>query len=781
MICKVGWLTGGKFTVRHWNVGRLALVLTGMTLAGLVPLGCSSRSEYADAAQPVRTAPTPTSTPEAAPAAPTTPTTPASASADASALPNQIVEGEMEFLVSGDFNGDGLLDVAIVSRTSGRVRFGYRVSAEFFNWADWRASGAPGVAGVSVGRLVDARHDSLALVSADENRITVLDGANPNIPTDPVVIPCEVQGPSVVAAVDIGGAGNTPLLDLYVGSIYNTDPENRLTLYRNAGNKFTQIYNEPAKGTATRSRRVTLKTNGPEAVASLVTTEEGKVWRVESLAGGKPETLLMAAGIPDGENYFLGNFRGQSPKEVVFHEAGEASFSVGALAETGGQWQLGELKSVALRAGARSLTGGDLAGQSRLLAIFGDQEPAELMQFDGVNAPVTVQKLDGATNEFLSLGIVLPDAVVLFSVTTNDRPRDVSYYQVHLLKEGKLAAGAFGALPTLDDRDDNTIPEIYKRIVATQQEKTQADMKAYTNVIPGTQVTFAMTPIPGGEFVMGSPDNEAGHKPDESPQHKVKIEPFWMGTYEVTWDEYLLFVYPDDEKKLRETFPTDPEINAISDAVSHPSKPYMDMSFGMGKRGFPAIAMTQHAANKFCHWLSAKTGQFYRLPTEAEWEYACRAGTTTAYSFGDDPNDLPEYAWFFDNSNSKYQRVGKKKPNPWGLYDMHGNVVEWVLDQYNPDYYKSLGPAVVTEPWNKATKPYPHSVRGGSWDDDAPALRSAARRGSERAWKMTDPQLPKGMWWFTDVSFVGFRIVRPLQIPPPEQMAKYWISGVEKD
>ena len=254
-----------------------------------------------------------------------------------------------------------------------------------------------------------------------------------------------------------------------------------------------------------------------------------------------------------------------------------------------------------------------------------------------------------------------------------------------------------------------------------------------------------------------------------------------MGTYEVTWDEYLLFVYPDDEKKLRETFPTDPEINAISDAVSHPSKPYMDMSFGMGKRGFPAIAMTQHAANKFCHWLSAKTGQFYRLPTEAEWEYACRAGTTTAYSFGDDPNDLPEYAWFFDNSNSKYQRVGKKKPNPWGLYDMHGNVVEWVLDQYNPDYYKSLGPAVVTEPWNKATKPYPHSVRGGSWDDDAPALRSAARRGSERAWKMTDPQLPKGMWWFTDVSFVGFRIVRPLQIPPPEQMAKYWISGVEKD
>lgn len=772
MIRIVGRSPAGKASNRNRNFGRTARLLSGLILASLLPLGCGSQSEPSDGAQPAGSAagqnsPSGTAAPVAVASNP--------------GLPTQVVEGEMEFLVSGDFNGDGLLDVAIVSRTSGRVRFGYRVSAEFFNWADWRASGAPGVAGVSVGRLVDAQHDSLALVSADENQITVLDGADPNIPTDPMVIPCDVQGPNTVVAVDVGGAGNTPLLDLYVGSIYNTDPDNRLTLYRNSDKKFTPIYNEGANGAAAHGRRVTLKASGPEEVASLVTTEDGTIWRVENLASGKPEAVLTATGVPDGGNYFLGNFRDAALKDVVFHEAGEASFSVGALSEAGGKPQLGDLKSVALRAEARALTGGELAGQSRLLAIFGDQEPAELMQFDGVNVPTTLQKLDGATNEFLSIGIVLPDAVVLFSVTTNDRPRDVAYYQVHLMKEGKLATGAFGALPTLDDRDDNTIPEIYKRIVATQTEKSQADMKAYTNVIPGTQVTFAMTPIPGGEFVMGSPDGEEGRKPDESPQHKVKIEPFWMGTYEVTWDEYLLFVYPDDEKKLRETYPTDPEINAISDAVSHPSKPYMDMSFGMGKSGFPAIAMTQHAANKFCHWLSAKTGQFYRLPTEAEWEYACRAGTTTAYSFGDDPDELPKYAWFFDNSNSKYQRVGKKKPNPWGLYDMHGNVVEWVLDQYDPNYYQTLGNGVTTEPWNRATQPYPHAVRGGSWDDDAPALRSAARRGSERAWKMTDPQLPKGMWWFTDVSFVGFRVVRPLAVPPPEQMAKYWISGVEKD
>jgi formylglycine-generating enzyme required for sulfatase activity len=172
--------------------------------------------------------------------------------------------------------------------------------------------------------------------------------------------------------------------------------------------------------------------------------------------------------------------------------------------------------------------------------------------------------------------------------------------------------------------------EKLKKLLADREMmtvKSPAEMKPYTNTIPGTAVTYEMVPIAGGEFVMGSPDAEKDRKPEEGPQHKVGISPFWMGRYEVTWDQYLLFMYPDDEKKLRETHATPEEVNQISDAVTRPSKPYVDMSFGMGKAGFPAIAMTHHAANKFCHWLSAKTGQFYRLPTEAEWEYACRAGT----------------------------------------------------------------------------------------------------------------------------------------------------------
>jgi len=324
------------------------------------------------------------------------------------------------------------------------------------------------------------------------------------------------------------------------------------------------------------------------------------------------------------------------------------------------------------------------------------------------------------------------------------------------------------------------INDIYKKILANSKEQTEAEMKAYTNTIPDTKVTYAMVPIPGGEFVMGSPSSEPGRNADEGPQHKVKIEPFWMEQCEVTWNEYELFMYPDENKPAPPTDGTTNYTSDLADAVSRPTKPYTEMSFGMGKDGYPAISMTQHGCNIYCQWLSAKTGHFYRLPTEAEWEYACRAGTTTAYFFGNDPKDLGDYAWFAENSDSKYQKVGTKKPNPWGLYDIIGNVDQWTLDQYDPDYYKTFT-GTVTEPWNKATQPYPHVVRGGSWQDDADKLRSACRRGSTPDWKVQDPQLPKSVWYHTDAPFVGFRIIRPLKTPTAAEMEKYWHSGVEKD
>jgi formylglycine-generating enzyme required for sulfatase activity len=690
-----------------------------------------------------------------------------------------VIETGTEFLVSGDFNGDGQQDIAIVDRNTGRVRLGYRASSEFFNWADWRAGGVKNVTGVSVGRLLDAKRDSLALTSADANQIAVLDAPNPSVMTDPVVVASEAIGPNTVVAADVGGPGNTPLHDLYIASIYNEDPENRVTLFRADGKTFTQTAESPAAGAAARGQRITLKNGGPEYVATIIAGTGGETWRVENVASGKPEEVLSVPGLPAGANFFIGNFRSTAGKDAIFFKSGEASFAVSAVEEAGGKFKAAPLKTVTLPHPARQLVLADGGAKSRLLAIYGTNEPAQLLDFDGGNAPTVVQSLAGATNKVLNSGIALADAIVLFSALMPDRA--AAYYQVHILKDGKFVPAVYGTLATLDDRDDSTVAAIHERIVTNLKEKSAADMKAYTNFIPGTQVTYEMTPIPAGEFVMGSPETEADRKADEGPQAKVKISPFWIGTYEVTWDQFLLFVYPDDEKKLRETHPTEATLNELTDAVTRPSKPYVDMSFGMGKAGYPAIAMTQHAANKFCHWLSAKTGHFYRLPTEAEWEYACRAGTTTAYSFGNDAGKLGDYGWFFDNSNSKYQKVGKKKPNPWGLYDMHGNVTEWVLDQYSADAYKMFAAGGTTDPWNKATLPYPHSARGGSWDDDAAALRSAARRGSDRSWKMTDPQLPKGKWYFTDAQFIGFRIVRPLAVPSSEEMTKYWISGVEKD
>jgi formylglycine-generating enzyme required for sulfatase activity len=304
-------------------------------------------------------------------------------------------------------------------------------------------------------------------------------------------------------------------------------------------------------------------------------------------------------------------------------------------------------------------------------------------------------------------------------------------------------------------------------------------MKPYSETINGTEVTFEMLPIPAGKFKMGSPGSESGRNADEGPQRTVEIAPFWMGKCEVTWNEFELFMYPTEEKRIREGRQVEANLNQLTDASARPTQPYVEMSFGMGKDGFPAISMTQHAANKYCEWLSAKTGHFYRLPTEAEWEYAARAGTTTAYFWGDDPATAGDYCWFADNSEGKYQKVGRKKPNPWGLHDILGNVIEWTLDQYSPTAYAG-GDA--KNPWVKATKPYPHVARGGAWDDDsAEKLRVAQRRFSDPEWKIQDPQFPKSVWYHTDAQFLGFRVVRPLETPVPQELQKYWNSGVEKE
>jgi len=296
----------------------------------------------------------------------------------------------------------------------------------------------------------------------------------------------------------------------------------------------------------------------------------------------------------------------------------------------------------------------------------------------------------------------------------------------------------------------------------TQTTNAQAKAESYKQQIDGTTLSFEMQAIPAGEFTMGSKKG----KKDELPLHKVKLDAFWMGKHEVTWDIYEPFLYRDYEK----THSVSPVPENV-DAVTRPTKPYLDMTFGMGKAGQPALAMTHYNAIQYCKWLYARTGVFYRLPTEAEWEYASRAGTSTEYFFGDDESKLSEYGWFKDNSGGKTHPVGLKKPNQWGLFDIYGNVAEWTYDQYIPDFYAGN---VSDNPVAVPDKLYPQVVRGGSYDDLAKDLRSAARLASDPVWKQLDPQMPKSNWWFPEAPFVGLRLVRPVKTPSKEDIEAYY-------
>jgi sulfatase modifying factor 1 len=332
-------------------------------------------------------------------------------------------------------------------------------------------------------------------------------------------------------------------------------------------------------------------------------------------------------------------------------------------------------------------------------------------------------------------------------------------------------------------------------------------MVPYTVTIPDSTVTFEMIPVPGGELTLGSPESEKDRNDDEGPQVRVKVPPFWIGKHEVTWAEYQWFMNQYDMfKKLEElrftqsrTEDAKRQVNSMPavkgfletpltdvDAVTCPT-PLYDSSFTYGpgeEPNQPAVTMSQFAAKQYTKWLSGITDQQFRLPTETEWEYAARAGTSTAYSFGDDPSAIGDYAWTTDDADYQTHEVGTKKPNPWGLYDMHGNAAEWVLDQYIADHHSQLKDGVTAYDavaW--PTKLFPRVIRGGSWLDTAEKCRSAARQPSDDPeWTLSDPNLPTSPWWFTEEAGtgIGFRILRPLAPMDAELCAKVWDADIEQ-
>ncbi|NNE01021.1 MAG: formylglycine-generating enzyme family protein [Pirellulaceae bacterium] len=360
-----------------------------------------------------------------------------------------------------------------------------------------------------------------------------------------------------------------------------------------------------------------------------------------------------------------------------------------------------------------------------------------------------------------------------------------------------VAAGLLTALSILiaapaanADSPAKTRPGIAKEEPADGPSVEVADgfMVPFSVTIPGTDVSFEMVPVPGGTYTMGSPDTEEGRRKDEGPQVKVTVDPMWVAKTEVTWAQYKEFMNLYDAfKKFDADGIRKIDAKNQADVITAPTPLYdASYTFEYGEEAQqPAVTMSQYSAQQFTKWLSRLTDLQLRLPTEAEWEYAARSGTTTAYSFGDSADDIDDYAWFFDNADEGAGFVGTKKPNAFGLHDMHGNAAEWTINQHTPDGYRRYvgkdNRAVDMAVW--PTEEDRCVVRGGSWEMDPPELRSASRLVSNYLlWKDIDPQIPKSPWWITDDPSrgIGFRVFQSYNPLPKEKIDRFWEANSEE-
>ena len=334
------------------------------------------------------------------------------------------------------------------------------------------------------------------------------------------------------------------------------------------------------------------------------------------------------------------------------------------------------------------------------------------------------------------------------------------------------------ALSTVAKEDINEEQMRLAKVIHTKLIETRAKeksgFKTYTDkTLSGFEIQ--MKPITAKPFVW-----KGTHKEDVL---KVTLDDFWMASTETSWAAYDAFY--NTELKREKDGSVDqfvrPSIKDDLVLLARPTPQYFPVTWGMPKEGYSAVGATHHAANKFCQWLSYQTGHFYRLPTEAEWEYACRAGSDTKYSWGDDATSAADFSWYGFEDGTNYHKPGQKKANAYGLFDMHGNVLELTLDGFVEDRKKHFGKGTVHNPWVKATKPYPHVTKGGHWKHPLEKITSSARIPTEPEWKQTDPQGPKSIWALSDAPFLGFRVVRPVKIPSAEEIYHYWNSGTELD
>ncbi len=235
-----------------------------------------------------------------------------------------------------------------------------------------------------------------------------------------------------------------------------------------------------------------------------------------------------------------------------------------------------------------------------------------------------------------------------------------------------------------------------------------------------SMVEFSLVQLPAGKITLKDKDGK---------EKEFEIKGIWMGKTEVTWDEFEVFWQQEDLTDKERA-----EIRQSNDVRAKISKPYEPPDRGWGRVGFPAGSMSFKHAQAYCIWLSKITKHKYRLPTEAEWEYACRAGGPPVKP-GEE--ELEKMAWCAENSEEQTHKTATKQPNAWGLYDMLGNVAEWVVMSDDSS-----------------------AVAGGSYLDNAKDIHSGARAPYHKSWQRRDPQVPQDEWWYWDGGHVGFRVVR---------------------
>jgi formylglycine-generating enzyme len=310
-------------------------------------------------------------------------------------------------------------------------------------------------------------------------------------------------------------------------------------------------------------------------------------------------------------------------------------------------------------------------------------------------------------------------------------------------------------------------------------------MVPYVQQLGNHGLSFDMIPVPGGRVTVGSSEKEPGHRPDESPTFTVELGPFWIGKTEVTWGEFEGFIETHRVfKRLAAKGIRNVTNSNRVDAVTVPTllyDPPRHKEYGDNPK-HPAVTMTQYSAKQYTKWLSGITGVQYRLPTEAEWEYAARAGSESAYCYGDNPSLLDEYAVHSQTSSSL---VGSKKPNLFGLHDMHGSVWEWTVEQYTPNGYVAQAGKTFAglEGTQWTTTLNSQCVRGGCWNDPPERVRSASRMGSDRNdWAREDPEVPQSPWWYTSdpARMVGMRLVRSAKPLSRKLIDKFWENEIQE-